>query len=326
MSDDKQTGDAQQDNASIVAQHVTNTAREALKQIVVSRMLPWPDIYSKEFWNLARSGGYDEILLSQHGITDNSAEMAMEFLDKTDKILNGVQDTVTSFVAGAKVHREHMASAIQNIKNIPADDPFLSKHLEQLSESNSKLQDHSSHLEKQLLKQTRIINDLQGQLRIDTMTGLLNRGALHKDLHKEISRSHRYKYPVSIFMADIDHFKKVNDVYGHLAGDSIIKITARLIRKGVREADSVYRYGGEEFIAMLPHTDADNALIFAERIREKIANYLFVDRKQDISIAITISAGVTELREDDAAAEFIARADKALYMAKESGRNRVERI
>lgn len=327
MSDDKQTGNEQQNGTGIVvARHVTNTAREALKQIVGRNMLPWPDIYSAEFWTLARSGGYDEILLRQHGIADNATDMAAEFLDKTDEILNGVQDTVHTFVTGAKVHRKHMASTIENIRNIPIDDPNLNQHLNRLFSSNSEMQDHSSEIESRLSEQTRIINELQSQLRIDPMTGLLNRGALNKDMQKEVSRALRYKYPVSIFMADIDHFKNVNDLYGHPAGDSIIKITANLIKKGIREADSVYRYGGEEFLALLPHTDSGNAVIFAERIREKIAKYLFVDRKHDISIAISISAGITELRQHDDAASFIARADKALYLAKQSGRNRVERI
>ena len=327
MSDYKQAEKRQENDTGIaVMRHVTETAREALKQIVSQNMLPWPDIYSAEFWKLARNGGYDEILLRQHGITDKATDMATEFLDRTDEILDGVQNTVHNFVAEAKIRREHMATTIENIKNIPIDDPDISQHLDQLFTSNTKLQNHSSELESQLSQQTRIINELQNQLRIDPMTGLLNRGALNKDMQKEIARALRYKYPVSIFMADIDHFKDVNDRYGHMAGDAIIKITAHLIKNGVRKADSVYRYGGEEFLALLPHTDSSNAMIFAERIREKIARYLFVDRKHDISIKVTISAGITELGRQDDAASFIARSDKALYLAKQSGRNRVEKI
>ncbi len=320
------TNDLDQDNMNIdIARQVTDTAREALKQIVGQNMLPWPDIYSAEFWQLAHSKGYDEILLKQHGRVDSSAQMAEEFLEKADEILDGVHDTVNSFVAGTKHHTAHIASTLENIKKISIENPHLDRELDRLLNSNRELQTHSSQVEDRLAEQTRIINDLQNQLRVDPMTGLLNRGALAKDMKKEIAKARRYQYPVSIFMADIDHFKNVNDVYGHLIGDSVIKITAKLIEQGVRKVDSVYRYGGEEFLALLPHTTCDSACILAERIREKIAKYLFVDKKNDISISLTISVGVTELRQEDNESTIIARADKALYLAKQSGRNRVKK-
>ncbi len=314
------------DNEAVIARQVTNTARKALKHIVGQNMLPWPDIYSSEFWQLAHKSGYDEILMRQHTRIGSASEMADEFIKKADKILDGVHDTVSSFVSGTKQHTESMVSSIEHIKNLPKEDPNFSKELNTLLTSNKELLTHSAEVENRLAEQTKIISELQNQLRLDPLTGLLNRNALAKDLKKEIARAKRYKFPVAIFMADIDHFKNVNDVYGHLVGDSVIKITAKLIQEGVRESDSVYRYGGEEFLALLPHINCDQAEKFAERIREKIAKYLFVDKKNDISISLTISGGITELHSEDDETSIIARADKALYLAKQSGRNRVERL
>jgi len=314
------------DGDAAVARQVTDTAREALKQIVGHNLLPWPDIYSAEFWQLAHKSGYDEILLRQHTRIDTTNELAEEFLGKADKILDGVHDTVSSFVSGAREHTEILASSIENIKKMPAEDPDFGRELDTLLSSNIELLSHSSEVEDKLEEQTRIINELQSQLRIDPMTRLLNRGALSKDIKKEIAGARRYRYPLSIFMADIDHFKNVNDVYGHLIGDSIIKITAKLIQDSVRETDSVYRYGGEEFLGLLPHINCDQAEKFAERIREKIAKYLFVDKKNDISISITISAGITELHSRDDETSIVARVDKALYLAKQAGRNKIRRL
>ncbi len=327
MSSDNQTAKEKQGKTDIaITRQVTDTAREALKQIVGRNLLPWPDIYSAEFWQIAHKSGYDEILLQQHANMDSTNKLAEEFLDKADEILDGVQDTVNMFVSGAREHTETMASSIENIRKMPVEDPEFERELDTLLSSNIELLSHSSEVEDKLAKQTVIINELQSQLRIDPLTGLLNRGALSKDLKKEIARSRRYKYPVSIFMADIDHFKNVNDVYGHLVGDSIIKITAKLIQDSVRESDSIYRYGGEEFLGILPHINCDQAEKFAERMREKIAKYLFVDKNNDISISLTISAGVTDLHEQDDETSIIARVDKALYLAKQSGRNRISRL
>ncbi len=327
MSSDHQRTKQKEGKADdAIARQVTDTAREALKQIVGRNLLPWPDIYSADFWRLAHKSGYDKLLLQQHSNLHSTNKLAQEFIDKADEILDGVQDTMSSFVSGAREHTENLASSIENIKKMPVEDPEFSKELDTLLSSNIELLSHSSEVETQLSRQTRIINELQSQLRIDPLTGLLNRGALSKDLKKEIARSRRYKHPLSIFMADIDHFKNVNDVYGHLVGDSIIKITAKLIQESVRESDSIYRYGGEEFLGLLPHINCDQAEKFAERMREKIAKYLFVDKKNDISISLTISAGVTDLHPRDDETSIIARADKALYLAKQSGRNRISRL
>ena len=152
----------------------------------------------------------------------------------------------------------------------------------------------------------------------DSMTMLLNHKHIYKRLDEEIERAKRIKYPLSIIMLDIDDFKCVNDCFGHRAGDSIIIKVAQILVDTCRLTDIVGRYGGEEFIVIMPGTPLKDAAFLAERIREAIESAEF-----DKGIAITISGGIKVLQEDSAE-ELIRSADKRLYKAKSNGKNRFE--
>ncbi len=162
----------------------------------------------------------------------------------------------------------------------------------------------------------------------DALTGLYNRRSLFEKGNEEMNRAKRYGRPLSVLMLDIDHFKGVNDEYGHLAGDEVLKDLANILTGQLRmkEGDFPARYGGEEFVVVLPETDKKSAMILAERLRGRIEEKLF---KADplIKEKITASIGVAELDEageDSDLETFLGRADKALYEAKESGRNQVK--
>ena len=123
-------------------------------------------------------------------------------------------------------------------------------------------------------------------------------------------------------MFDIDHFKKINDSYGHQAGDAVIQQTAELVRQSTRDADIAGRYGGEEFVVLLPDTDSEGALTFAERLRQSIEAHEVVHEGR--SIRFTVSLGIADLSEPtNGYAQLIERADTALYSSKASGRNQV---
>jgi len=158
------------------------------------------------------------------------------------------------------------------------------------------------------------------ELRADTdgLTGLYNHVYLMRTLESEIERSTRYTAPLSIMMLDLDFFKKVNDTFGHQAGDSVLKKVSELIRLSLRNVDTSGRYGGEEFMLILPNTDHGGAMELAERIRRQIESTSFTPA----DLAITISGGVATL-EGQKMAELIQQADTRLYEAKRSGRNRV---
>lgn len=158
----------------------------------------------------------------------------------------------------------------------------------------------------------------------DGLTGLYNRRFFDESMAREFSRSRRYQAPLSLILLDIDHFKKINDTYGHLAGDEVLKTTAQQLMKSVRDADTVARYGGEEFVIILPETPLENAMILADRLRVKIADTKI--SYGDTLINITISLGVTELHSyHERYVSLTNEADQALYASKNAGRNRATR-
>ncbi len=150
----------------------------------------------------------------------------------------------------------------------------------------------------------------------DELTGLYNRRYFDQIIAKELVRAKRYKEPLSVIMYDIDYFKKVNDTYGHQAGDEVLKTLSDIVVRNVRSVDFVFRTGGEEFVILLIKTKAEDAFKIAEKIRKIVESYDFPKVGH-----ITISLGVTQLKDDDTPLSFIARADSALYKAKNSGRN-----
>ena len=151
----------------------------------------------------------------------------------------------------------------------------------------------------------------------DQLTGLPNRYYLHEAFEKALQTYHRYQHQFSVIIIDIDHFKKVNDTYGHTVGDEVIKKIADMLSDNLRDTDIVGRWGGEEFLIVCPETDNVGARAVAEHMREFIAGTDFGLE----AIHITASFGVTEYNENEAVDECIKRADMALYRAKEQGRN-----
>ena len=158
----------------------------------------------------------------------------------------------------------------------------------------------------------------------DSLTGLYNRKHLIETLTHELARGQRYDHPVSVLMIDIDHFKRYNDTFGHLAGDRVLAKMASIFIESLRRIDYVARYGGEEFLVMLPETESQEALSAAERIRTRVAGETFTHHNEKVSI--TVSIGIAGFPENGRSLEsIIASADAALYRAKRRGRNRVVR-
>lgn len=157
----------------------------------------------------------------------------------------------------------------------------------------------------------------------DGLTGLYNAREFHRRLGDEVERFKRYGRPLSLILLDFDHFKAINDTYGHQAGDEILRVGAQTLRGCVRPLDQVARYGGEEFSVLLPETDIAGAQTVAERIRAEVGRQI-VRIGQDEGITATVSLGVATLSDSVTSKEdFIRCADRALYAAKHAGRNRV---
>lgn len=152
----------------------------------------------------------------------------------------------------------------------------------------------------------------------DALTGLYNRRHFNAELEREFMRSKRYGGNLCIAIIDIDFFKKINDTYGHLCGDYVLKEVAYLILENFRKTDMVFRYGGEEFVVIMTETSLENSLVPLERLRKTIENNNFIYKGKKITV--TISIGV-ETNQTDTTDEFLNNADKALYQAKQNGRN-----
>lgn len=156
----------------------------------------------------------------------------------------------------------------------------------------------------------------------DSLTGLLNRGAVLEQLSKELLRASRRGAPVSVLMGDLDHFKAINDTHGHVAGDAVLKETARRLKAGVRAYDSVGRLGGEEFIAVLPECDAKTGLSVAQRVCRSLSDSPTTFGGKAISQSISIGVAATDQYGVSRAEELVRAADAALYRAKHAGRSR----
>jgi diguanylate cyclase (GGDEF)-like protein len=164
----------------------------------------------------------------------------------------------------------------------------------------------------------RVNAELKIQSITDPLTSLYNKGYFTDHLDIEIARSLRYGSSLSLVVFDIDKFKIINDSYGHLVGDDVLKTLADLCQINIRASDIFARWGGEEFVVLSPESDKENTIVFAEKLRRLIEGYSF-----SIPLQVTCSFGVTEYKEGDSADSFIHRADQALYTAKQEGRNKV---
>ena len=162
--------------------------------------------------------------------------------------------------------------------------------------------------------------ELLERSRRDALTGLFNRGYVYERLVVECRRTARHATPLSVIVADLDHFKAINDTHGHPAGDAALIAAAKVFQEGVRDTDLVGRYGGEEFVALLPDTPLDGAMLMAERLRTAIAANT-VEWKGE-RIALTSSFGIADSLSPHEPEQLLDRADAALYVAKMAGRNR----
>ena len=275
-----------------------------------------------------------EIRDEMRELVEEKERLEEEYIDslqtKLNKALKALIYTITTFTSSSsdyvstfQGHIDEINNAI-NSKNIDVDE--LSKRLigiaVKIKDTTISMKNEIEQYSKKLKESQEIIEDLREKLKkaqenliIDPLTGVYNRRGLIHFLKVEIARAERYKQPLSIIMADLDHFSNVNNTYGHLAGDMVLKGFCKTVKSIVRSADVVARYGGEEFIVILPNTDLDSAFEVAEKLRLAVQKLKF--KYKDKIFSITSSFGVAAFREKDTIETLIKRADKALYKAKE---------
>ena len=240
--------------------------------------------------------------------------------------LNSLSDSETSIVSTLNAHVTDIENIAQ-LDNIDEITEKLSQLSRDLKSTIVKVKREINKTRKELEKSAQTINHLKEELEklkektiIDELTQILNRRGIMEFLTREYARSKRFKSPLSVLMIDIDDFKKVNDTYGHTVGDKVLKTIAQILKTKLRATDVVGRYGGEEFLVVLPETDLQAALTVAEKLRTEVAKKAF--KYKDQVFKVTISLGAAQLKEGESIEELINRADQALYTSKRSGKNR----
>jgi len=271
----------------------------------------------------------DDRLTAVQGFLQVSQEERKATLDESRKLDQAVRDKVSS-----------LHSDVESADDLEALKSRVRSNLEHIVLSLDSFRDFQQHQEAPLAEQlaalvarvatmedeSRLARDsLEAQkarLLRDTLTELPNREAYNQRLEQEFARWQRYQRALSFVVCDVDFFKKVNDTYGHLAGDKVLRVIGKTLAKRLRKTDFIARFGGEEFVLLLPETDAPAALKTVETLREAIAQCPF--HFKDQRVGVTMSFGVTEMREGDTPERAFERADQALYLAKNNGRNRCE--
>lgn len=309
--------------------------------------------------HLAQSNDWQELRVSLNDVADllikavRRGQLEFEaFLKRLDERLLALQDHFTDqsdAIAGAKCASKAFDEGLRNElqvlgKRVDASSDMqelkrsVNEHIESIFMAMSSYRKDECQREKILTDQVRAMKEKLAALEAhseqmklqlqeertraltDVLTQLPNREAWQERVQFELTRWQRYRNPVTIGVIDIDHFKNINDSFGHKAGDRVIQLLAKTLRDRLRATDFVARYGGEEFVVMMPETEATTAKEVVDKLRGYIAQLPFHFRGEPVSI--TFSVGLTELQERDDQESVFDRADKALYQAKSSGRNR----
>lgn len=318
-------------------------ARDALKSLVVKNIPLTPQNYKEQFAKSAKIMGMDAVLefLPEYSGCDETPRNAnlvplekerlfSEMAEETRKVMNEVAEIVESLKERSVKQNRNLDDEVKKIENIDAHNTIMEVkqlligELQKIKEDNTSLKQQLDKTTKDLEEKKEKIEEFKKIAVIDPLTHIPNRRALDTRLANEISRIKRYKGVLSVVFIDIDHFKNINDSYGHVVGDEVLIAFASLLQNYLRDTDYAGRYGGEEFVIVLPGTDRKGARVVAERIRGEMKEKVFVDKKKSVCLKVTASFGITEYKDGDDGNIILERADSALYKAKETGRDRIE--
>lgn len=238
--------------------------------------------------------------------------------------LGRVQTLAGHVTAGSAEHRKRVAAVHDGLRNATQGDvaqlhAALSSGVAQIMNANEKLQQQLNDVETKLEEQARQIETQLAEARIDSLTGVANRRAFDEELGRRLAEWRRRHVPMSLLLIDVDHFKKINDRYGHQTGDAVLRQLARVLEHTMREMDFVARFGGEEFAVVLPCTTLRDARRAAQRALQAVAGHAFEHSGHELQV--TISVGLAEVQPADDAETLVRRADEALYLSKAAGRN-----
>ncbi len=246
---------------------------------------------------------------------DDTATLDREIRDELDRVGDDIANShdLGSLKQSVSQRLEFIGNTMERFRDRELErENLLAGQLDAMQEKVAAMEAHSDQMQAQVRKEReRALTDL--------LTQLPNREAWQERLMFEFNRWQRYQQPLTVSVIDIDLFKRVNDSYGHKAGDRVLQLVSRELRMRLRETDFIARYGGEEFVLLLPGTTTEAARVVIDKLRERVAGLPFHFGGRPVSV--TFSAGVTEFRKGDSVESVFDRADRALYQAKDAGRN-----
>lgn len=318
ISDDEVSADSQGESTrhkSEPVSHATKIARATLHRIAEEKFAPTPEVYARIYAQVCG----EPATVPAPGTPDATKE--------AHAIVNAVIQTIGNFSAGVDEWDEGLKHIVERSDHIktPAD---VARVLQTILKSQSELSHRARKSQQELAETRQRLERISANLQrfetlamSDPLTGVSNRRGLYDALARDVAASVRTKAPLSLAIMDIDHFKRINDEHGHQAGDRALTHFAQVIKSGIRAMDSLCRYGGEEFVLVLPNTGAQGAHFVIDRLRVKMENTPLAS--DDLRITVRFSAGVAELQPDETGEHMLGRADMALLRAKQSGRNKV---
>lgn len=270
---------------------------------------------------------FDRTSMTLNNILEENSSILRKDIEEDKKIANELTSVNHLIVNESSIEalKEMVLSRVdklsKDLANKIDNKSVVLKHIEQEKESVNKELSEYRVKEQELSKLKKELEKYKMESVTDPLTGLFNRKFMNKKLDEEIERAKRYKSKFSLIFLDIDNFKKINDVYGHIVGDFVLKYLANIIKSELRKVDYAFRYGGEEMVVLVSEANLENALKFANRLLETVRNTVFKYKTEELKI--TISIGVAEYKAGETIEQLIERADMAMLRAKREGKDRV---
>ncbi|MGA1862633.1 diguanylate cyclase [Deferribacter thermophilus] len=275
---------------------------------VLKETLKFMEVSNDKIFDLIESS--KEVFIEEIKNNEN-LDLQLEKIEKETKLENDLENL-----------KKKLLEKLSDIKKNLKETQSHRKHqLKKLENDVNKVKEEINKYKMQIQQLQETIKQFKKEAIIDTLTSIYNRNFLEKVLPEEFEKFKRYNQALSVIMLDIDDFKKVNDNFGHQVGDNVLRYISTVIKNNIRKVDIPFRYGGEEFLVILPHTNLDQALVVANRICKELNETLF--KIKGLSLKITASIGVTEARDSDTVESLIKRVDDLLLKAKKEGKNRV---
>lgn len=254
---------------------------------------------------------------------ESAKHVPVEQRPEVKDLLQQIMDVATRLDGNVGRHSSRLNEVQDGLKqSVGNQSASVLEMTHKLLEANVLLSSELQEARTQIAKKQQELEVYVSEARTDTLTGLRNRRSFNEEINRQFAQRQRQGITFSLLMIDVDHFKKFNDTYGHLAGDLVLRSVARMLTNTLRDMDIICRYGGEEFAVICPGSTLSQAAVGAGRVRAAIEQEVITLKEGNVRV--TISVGVAEVSEAEIAEGLIQRADSALYAAKHAGRNQVQ--